>query len=72
MFSLKVLKRFQKTFGSWRTVTPSRPKLRPTVKPRLEELEERWCPAGGQPDHDTIDMGTARWPGRRSGSELVR
>ena len=45
MFTCKVLKLFRaKRFASWAMATPPRHKPRPTFKPRLEPLEERWCP----------------------------
>jgi len=45
MFTCNVLKLFRKMFGPWVTAAPPRPKPRPAFKPRLEGLEERWCPA---------------------------
>lgn len=45
MFKFKVLKLFrERTLGPWVTATPPHRKPRPTFKPRLEPLEERWCP----------------------------
>lgn len=45
MFTFKVLKLFrEKKFCFSVTTTPPRRKPRPTFKPRLEPLEERWCP----------------------------
>lgn len=43
MFNM--LKQFRKVFGPSVTAAPPRWKSHPTFKPRLEALEERWCPA---------------------------
>jgi hypothetical protein len=36
---------FRELFGPWVAAAPPRPKSRPSFKPRLEALEERWCPS---------------------------
>jgi hypothetical protein len=40
-----MLKVFRELFGPWVAAAPPCPKSRPSVKPRLEALEERWCPS---------------------------
>lgn len=45
MFAINVRKLFRKTFGPWVIAAPSRPKPRPTFRPSLEGLEERYCPS---------------------------
>ncbi len=52
MFNM--LKQFRKVFGPWVLSAPPRLRSRPIFKPMLETLEERWCPAGGGGNTDTL------------------
>ncbi len=54
MFTFKVLNLLRKNFGRWVTATASRPKPRPSFKPRLEWLEGRLTPGGGGGNTDIL------------------
>ena len=54
MFTFKVLNLFRKNFGRWVATTASRPRPRPSFRPRLEWLEDRLTPGGGGGNTDNL------------------